>query len=152
PNDLYIVRPDEAGVILIPSPGGENPDVHLIKTLLALRHHEWRNGQPPIVAIVVDSTNMPAATLAGGPGVTLLAAEDLTARLVVQSRRHPGLSVVCTDLLSFDGNEMYIRREPTLAGRTFGEALTAYATATLLGVRRSDGSVKLNPSLDTVID
>ena len=40
-----------------------------------------------------------------------------------------------SDLLDFDGDEIYTRPEPRLAGTTFGETLHAYETATTIGQR-----------------
>jgi hypothetical protein len=138
-------------VIVIPSRQDEDPDVRLIKTLLSLSHRTWPDGRPPVVAVVTDSTNMPAATLAGGPAAKLIDAQDLTARLVVQSRRQPGLSLVYNELLTFAGDEIYMRREPTLTGCAYTQALFAYDTATVVGLRHGDGQVILNPPSDTLI-
>jgi ion channel POLLUX/CASTOR len=151
PADLEIVRPDRAAVIVVPPPAGEDPDIGLIKTLLALHNRRWPQGRPPVVAVVSDSTNMAAATIAGGEAVELVDAEDITARLVVQSRRHPGLSAVYTDLLSFDGEEIYIRAEPDLTGVAYRSALLAYGSAALIGIRHADGTVALNPPGATTI-
>ncbi|WP_027343334.1 CASTOR/POLLUX-related putative ion channel [Hamadaea tsunoensis] len=152
PADLAIVRPEEARVLMLPSPAGDNADIQVVKTLLALRQVAWPKGRPPSVAVIRDTTNMPAATLAGGTGVTIIDAEDITARLLVQSRRHPGLSAVCTDLLGFEGVEIHMIAAPSLAGRTYGEALQAYATSAVIGVRHPvDGWTKVNPPADTVI-
>jgi len=138
-------------VILVPTPAGEDPDIHLIKALLSLHHRSWPNGRPPVVATVADSTNMPAAVLAGGAGVHLVDAEDITARLLVQSRRHPGLSAVCHELLTFEGNEIYTRTEPALQGATYGDALAAYRTAVPIGLRHATGTLALNPPSHTLI-
>ncbi|WP_203909109.1 CASTOR/POLLUX-related putative ion channel [Rhizocola hellebori] len=151
PADLDIVRPDQAAVIVIPSRQDEDPDVRLIKTLLSLSHRPWPDGRPPVVAVVTDSTNMPAATLAGGPAAKLIDAQDLAARLVVQSRRQPGLSLVYNELLTFAGDEIYMRSEPSLSGRPFAAALFAYDTAAVIGLKHPDGQVVLNPPSDTVI-
>ncbi len=151
PTDLEMMRPDEAGVILVPAPNGADPDVHLIKALLALRNRSWRPRRPGVVGVVTHSLNLPAAALAGGPAVQLIDAEDITARLLVQSRRQPGLSVVCTELLNFDGDEMYLRTEPSLVGKEYGEALSGYESATVMGLRGADGTVAINPAARTRI-
>lgn len=150
PLDLEIVRPDLASVIIVPTPDASDPDIKVIKTLLALEHRAWPAGRPPIVAAVADSTNLAAAELAG-PSVTFVDAEDVTARLIVQSRRHPGLSAVCTDLLGFAGDEIHTRYEPFFAGSAFRSVLGAYATATVFGVRTRDGEVLVNPPSDRMI-
>jgi ion channel POLLUX/CASTOR len=151
PLDLAIVRPDQASAIIVPTPDGEDADVRVIKTLLALRHHEWPDRRPTVVASIADSTNVAAANLAGGPDVTVIDAEDITARLLVQSRRHPGLSAVCTDLLGFEGDELHTCPAGPLVGATYGESRLAYATATVVGVRHADGRVAVNPDPHTVL-
>ena len=152
PLDLEIARPDQASAIVIPAPAVDDPDIDVVKILLALNHRTWPPEKPPVIAVISDSSNMPAAALAGGEGVELIDAEDITARLVVQSRRQAGLSVVCTELLSFDGQEMYLHRAPTLAGMRYDDAQLAYDNATLIGLRHADGTVSINPTPDTLVE
>ena len=151
PAELEIARPDEAAVIVVPAPAADDPDIHVIKTFLALNSRTWPARRPPVVGVVSDSTNLPAARLAAGPDVQIVDAEDITARLVVQSRRQPGLSAVYTELLGFDNDEIYMKVEPKLAGVTYHDALYAFDTATLIGLRRSDGTVELNAPGDRVL-
>ena len=99
---------------------------------------------PHVVAAIRQAQNLPPARLAGGRHASVVDVDDLAARLVVQSSRQSGLSVVCTDLLDFGGDEIYLRPEPALTGMPFGVALFAYETATLIGLRRA-GGVMLNP-------
>ncbi|MEW6206874.1 MAG: hypothetical protein AB1631_00800 [Acidobacteriota bacterium] len=47
---------------------------------------------------------------------------------------------------------MYFKHEPSLAGRTFGEALLSYEDSALMGLRFKDGSIRLNPPMDTLIE
>ncbi|GLX94711.1 potassium transporter TrkA [Herbidospora sp. NBRC 101105] len=146
--DLDLMNLGAARSIVVLSPSGEDPDAHVIKTLLALAKR--RGDHPPVVAAIADSGNMAAARLAGGPGVHLVDSDDTAARLIVQSSRQSGMSVVCMDLLNFDDGEIYLRRLPSLTGRTYGQALSAFENATLIGLRRATG-VELNPSTETVI-
>ncbi len=148
PTDLNLMNLDSARSIVVLSPQGDDPDAHVIKTLLALAK---RTGDhPPVVAAIASSRNMAAARLAGGPGVHLVDSDDTASRLIVQSSRQSGMSVVCMDLLNFDGGEIYLRSDPSLSGRTYGEALPAFKTATVMGLRR-EGEVVLNPPMDTSI-
>ena len=75
----------------------------------------------------------------------------LRGRLIVQAHRQSGLSAVCSDLLAFAGNELYLRREPGLVGTTFDDAVTAYELGTPVGLRHADGSIQLNPPAGHVI-
>ncbi|MGW5265391.1 CASTOR/POLLUX-related putative ion channel [Microbispora sp. NPDC004025] len=148
PTDLDLLSLNTARTIVVLSPEKDDPDAHVIKTLLALAKRA--GDHPPVVAAIASSRNMAAARLAGGPGVHLVDSDDIAARLIVQSSRQSGMSVVCMDLLNFDGGEIYLRRDPSLAGRSYAQALDAYATATVLGLRTSAG-VALNPPRHTAI-
>lgn len=151
PTDLDLLSLDTARAIIVLSPAGEDPDAHVIKTLLALTNRNWRRRRPPIIASVVDTTNLVAAELAGGGHAQVVDTDDIASRLIVQSCRQSGLSVVCTDLLDFGGDEIYLRPEPKLTGFPYGEALFAYETASLIGIRHADGSVVLNPPMNAEI-
>ncbi|MFI6323743.1 potassium transporter TrkA [Nonomuraea sp. NPDC050556] len=147
PSALDLVSPDAAGsVLVLPT-----DDAELIRTLLALGNRAWTGGRPPVIAAVSDSDNLAAARLAGGLHAEVIDSQDIAARLVVQSCRQSGLSAVYTDLLDFDGDEIYIRAEPALVGRMYGEALFAYDSATPIGIRADDGRVLINPPSATVI-
>ncbi|MQA98243.1 MAG: potassium transporter TrkA, partial [Streptosporangiales bacterium] len=148
---LELVSPDTAKSIIVVSPPGEDSDIDVIKALLLLNNRTWRKARPHVVAAVQESENLAAARLAGGPGALVIDADDITVRLVVQSHRQTGLSTVCSDLLDFAGNELYLRRQPELAGRTYGETLNAFELGVPIGLRHDDGRVTLNPEMSTVV-
>ncbi|MEU4836030.1 potassium transporter TrkA, partial [Streptosporangium sp. NPDC023615] len=148
PTDLDLMNLGSARSVVVLSPQGEDPDSHVIKTLLALARRA--GDHPPVVAAIAESSNMAAARLAGGPDVHLVDSDDTASRLIVQSSRQSGVSVVCMDLLDFTGAEIYLRSDPDLTGTTYGTALQAYQTATVIGLRRAD-EVMLNPPADTLI-
>ncbi|MEU4324774.1 potassium transporter TrkA [Nonomuraea dietziae] len=148
PGDLRLMNLDKARSIVVLSPDGEDPDAHVIKILLALAKRA--GDHPPVVASLTSSRNLAAARLAGGNQVHLVDSDDTASRLIVQSSRQSGMSVVCMDLLNFDDGEIYLRSDAALTGRSYGEALHAYQTATVIGLRRA-GGVVLNPPMDTVI-
>jgi ion channel POLLUX/CASTOR len=151
PVDLELVNLDEAKSVIVLSPEADEADALVIKTLLALSNRSWSARRPPVVTSVVDAQNLAAARLAGGQRAVIVDADDIAARLVVQTSRQAGLSVVFSDLLDFDGDEIYMRPEPALAGATFGDALHAYETATTVGLRRDDGAVVINPPMTTLV-
>jgi voltage-gated potassium channel Kch len=151
PADLDLVNPQAAASVVVLTPEVDDPDASVIKTLLALSSREWDGAPPHVVAAIRQAQNLPPARLAGGEHASVVDVDDLGARLVVQSSRQSGLSVVCTDLLDFGGDEIYLRPEPALTGAPFGLALFAYETATLVGLRRR-GRVRLNPRADTRIE
>ncbi|MET9240542.1 potassium transporter TrkA [Nonomuraea sp. NPDC003709] len=148
PRDLAMMNLATARSVVVLSPEGEDPDAHVIKILLALAKR--RGVHPPVVAGLTSSRNIAAARLAGGEDVHLVDSDDTASRLIVQSSRQSGMSVVCMDLLNFDGGEIYLRTPKKLVGVTYGDALHAYQTASVIGLRRPTGVV-LNPPMDTVI-
>lgn len=149
PDDLGIVNPDGARAIMVLTPPGEEPDMQVIKTLLSLANRPGRQAKPlHVVAAITDTRNMAAAALAGGPGTRLVDADDIAARLIVQVSRQSGLSVVYTDLLDFEGDELYMTEEPRLVGTAFGDALLAYRSSAPIGLRHADATVQLNPPMD----
>jgi ion channel POLLUX/CASTOR len=151
PADLDLVNPQTAASVLVLTPEVEDPDSDVIKTLLALSSRRWEGEPPHVVAAIRQAQNLPPARLAGGEHASVVDVDDISARLVVQSCRQSGLSIVVTDLLDFGGDEIYLQPEPALVGAYYGLALFAYETATLIGLRRR-GRVQLNPRPDTRIE
>lgn len=148
---LEIVNPQESRSIIVLSGGGDDPDAEVIKTVLALTQGPGRRPEPyQIVAEIQDASNLEAARLVGGTETVLIDKGMTIARLIVQASRQSGISVVYTDLLDFDGAEMYAKRDPALAGKTFGDALFAYEDCTVIGVRSGDRT-HLNPPMDTTL-
>lgn len=149
--DMVSVQTSRAIIAIAPE-GAEDPDTDIIKTILAITNGPNRRKAPyHIVAEVQDPANMEAAKMVGRDECELILAGDLISRVMVQTCRQSGLSVVHLELLDFGGDEIYFKREPGLAGRTFGDALFAYADSTLIGLRHGDGRVRVNPPMDLVI-
>jgi len=53
--------------------------------------------------------------------------------------------------MNFGGDEIYFSAADKLVGKTYGEALLASESATILGLRRKDGAILMNPPMDTLI-
>ena len=78
-------------------------------------------------------------------------ADEIIARIIAQSGRQSGLSVILSMLLSFDYDEIYFKYEPSLVGRTFAEALFLYRRSSLIGLMFPDQTIKICPSPETII-
>jgi voltage-gated potassium channel Kch len=150
-QDLELANLDSARSIMVLSPPGDDADIDVIKVLLLLNNRPWPANRPHVVAAVQESHNLAAARLAGGPETLLVDADDMTVRLVVQSHRQSGLSTVCTDLLDFSGNEIYMRTEPALVGRSYAEVLAAYEIGCPIGFHHGNGLVTLNPPSELTV-
>ena len=72
--------------------------------------------------------------------------------MLFRSCRQSGLSVVYTELLDFDGDEIYMAPAPAdLVGRTFGDSLLAFEDSTIIGILVAGDTPHLNPPMATVI-
>lgn len=150
PTDLYdlaILSPQTSRSVIVLSPESTDPDSQVIKTVLALVNDPNRRPAPyKIAAEIRDGANAEVARIVGGREMQLVLADDLISRIVVHSSRQAGLSAVYSELLDFDGCEIYTLDQPELVGKPFGAAAMSYDSSTLIGLCDSDGRVHLNPS------
>lgn len=152
-NDIEIVNPHESRSIIILAQEGHDPDISVIKTILALTNNPGRREEPyHIVAEISDHKNKEVAEMIASGEVTLVHTEELISRVIAQSCRQSGLSVVYTELLDFDGDEIYFQEEPGLKGKTFKEAVMSYEDSAVIGVQGSDGKTVINPPMDTLFN
>ncbi|MFJ1961008.1 CASTOR/POLLUX-related putative ion channel [Streptomyces massasporeus] len=151
PAVLTLTSPATAGVVLVLPRDEPDADAEVVKTLLALRAAlAGVENRPPVVAAVRDDRYRLAADLAAGPGGVVLESDTVTARLIVQAARRPGLSLVHQELLDFAGDEFYLVGEESLRGRPFGDALLSYPTSSVVGLVRGDTPL-LNPPPQTTL-
>jgi voltage-gated potassium channel Kch len=152
-TDLEIASPHAARSIIILAEGND-PDTHVIKSVLAITNNPNRRAEPyHIVTQIRDSRNMDVIKMLGTKDVVQpILTNDLIARVVAQTSRQSGLSIVYTELMNFGGDEIYFTQKPELSGKTYGEALFAFEASTLMGIHRADGSIALNPPMDARIE
>ncbi len=151
-GDLELVAPHDARSIIILAPEEGNADNHVIKSILAITNNPNRKKEKyHIVAEISNEENMEAAELVSNDEAVLLLAGDLIARVTAQTCRQSGLSVVYTELLDFDGAEIYFKDEAPLIGKTYKNALNAYEESAIMGLFHKDGEVSINPPADTVL-
>jgi voltage-gated potassium channel Kch len=151
-SDLEIASPHTARSIIVLSEGAD-PDTHVIKSVLAITNNPNRRDKPyHIVTQIRDPKNMDVVKMLGTKDVVQpILTNDLIARVVAQTSRQSGLSIVYTELMNFGGDEIYFKETPQLAGKTFGDTLASFDTSTVMGLRRANGTVVMNPPMDTLI-
>ncbi|MCK6538591.1 MAG: NAD-binding protein [Anaerolineales bacterium] len=154
PNDLEIVSPHTAKSIIVLPPEDGDPDTDVIKTVMAITNNPDRRDKPyHIVTQIRKAENLAILEMVGERDhVQAVFTEDIIARVVAQTSRQSGLSVVYTELMNFGGDEIYFKHEPALAGRTFGESLLMYDDSCVLGLRKGDGEIVINPPMETRIE
>jgi voltage-gated potassium channel Kch len=153
-SDLEMVSPNAARSIIVLAPqnsSAEDADSYVLKTLLAInKGPAFRGRQHHVIASVRDGRNRAVARLAGGDAV-VIDADDISARLVVQTARQSKLSVIYHDLLDFGGDEFYIVPEPGLVGRPFWQTQLAYRQVCPVGLFHGNGRTTLNPPMHEVV-
>ncbi|HET7143424.1 MAG TPA: NAD-binding protein [Anaerolineales bacterium] len=151
-TDLEISSPHTSRSIVILAEGAD-PDTSVIKSVLAITNNPNRRAEPyHIVTQIRDLKNMDVVRMIGTKDlVQPILTNDLIARVVAQTSRQSGLSLVYTDLMDFNGDEIYFKEEPSLFGKTYGEALLAFEKSSLMGVRKANGAIAMSPSMDTRI-
>ncbi|MBP9946540.1 MAG: NAD-binding protein [Vicinamibacteria bacterium] len=150
--DLAMVSVQSSRSIMVISPEDGDPDVHVIKTLLAIIHAPDRRKAPyHIVAELRHERNLGIAKMVGKHEAEIISASDLISRITVQTCRQSGLSLVHTELLDFGGDEIYFADAKSVVGQTFGDALNRYATSSIIGVATPQGPLIL-PDLSRRIE
>lgn len=148
-TDLNIANPYQSKSIIILAAEEGNADSQTIKTILAITNNPNRRPEPyHIVAEIKDRKNLEVARMVGKDEVELVLTDDVISRIMVQTSRQSGLSMVYQELMDFDGAEIYFNEEKALVGKTFGNSIFAYEDSTVLGLQYANGSVKINPPMD----
>lgn len=151
-TDVLIVNPYEARSIVVLSPEVDNPDIAVIKTVLGLTKNKKRTeSELNIVAEIKEEKNLEAAELVGNDETIFIQSADIISRITAQTCLQSGLSVVYSELLQFDGDEIYFQEEKKLVGKTYKDAIFSYNDSSVIGVFSKDEEALINPPMDYVI-
>ena len=152
-EDLKLASLQASKAVVVLGDDSAEPNVSdtiVLRTLLAVQKAS-QGHQLHIVAEVFNERSEQVARMVAGKKAALIQSAPLVSRLLVQTGRQSGLSIVYTELLDFGGCEMYVTKEPKLAGRTFRDAAFQFGTSTLLGIFTDKGQMLLPPPLDHVL-
>jgi len=153
-SDLEIVNPQQSKSIIVLTPDEEvNADSLTIKTILAITNNSNRRTTPyHIVAEMKDISNFEVAKMVAKDEAEILFTDDIIAKIIVQTSRQSGLSIVYTELFDFDGVEIYFTEDKKLVGHAYGAILSMYESSTVIGVKNENGTVALNPSMNYIFE
>lgn len=151
-DEIDIAGVQRSRSVIVLAPEVDEPDIEVIKTILAITNDPNRRPEPyHVVAEIHDASNLEAARLVGRDEVELVVVGDVVSRIIAQTCRQAGLSIVYGELLDFDGDEIYFSSQPALTGRSFGEAQLAFEESTLIGLATPAAGAHLNPPASTLI-
>jgi len=125
-------------------------DAKVIKTALALCAHVGDEHEINIVSEVFDDRNRKVVQDISPERISVLDATEILAKVMVQTSRTSGLSVVYAELLSFEGCEMYFYNA-SWGGISFGDLAFRFEDGVPLGVRHGDGSLSMRPDVGYVL-
>lgn len=152
-NDVDIVNPNGAKSIIVLSPDNEKSDMYVIKIVLGITKSPNRISKSyNIVAEIADEKNIEAAELVGNNEAIFILSSDIISKVTAQTSLQSGLSIVYSELLCFDGDEIYFKNEQALIGKSYSDALFAYKDSAVIGVFTHDKKVYINPKKDYIIN
>ena len=129
-------------------------DTLVVKSVLAVSYYLKEicklHTLPHIVTSVNTATTYEALNVVAENNIEVVVVDDAVARIIAQTCRQPGLSLVLIELFDFDGDELYFEHFDEFNSKTFGDALNAFDKAIVFGYKR-DEQVYLNPSPDTIL-
>ncbi len=127
----------------------ERADARVLKTIMAVIACTGEKDAPPIVAeLQVENKRRLAKSLFSN--IAVINEHSILARLMVQTSRTSGLAQVYDNLVGFEGSEFYFHKpNQGFGGKSYGEILFQYDTCSVLGMRRRDGTVTVNPHSST---
>ena len=155
PESLARVNVSESKSVIVLADCDENSSVaaHLesdaksIKTMLALEAAA-PCADFPVVIELYHERNRDVVRGFAADRAHMVDAEEILAKIMVQTSRTSGLSVVYSELLSFEGCEMYFY-EADWNGIQFGAAQFHFPDGVPIGIRTPDGTVTIRPPLNT---
>ncbi len=125
-------------------------DAKVIKTVLAVAASKQEGRAYNIVAEVFDLNNRRIVEEISPGEVITVDAQDILAKILVQTSRSSGLAVVYSEILSFDGCEMYFYHRDWQNVK-FGYLQYHLRDGVPLGIRSADGKITMNPAPGTAL-
>jgi hypothetical protein len=157
PANLELVALGDAKSIVVLSRAFEtdpeevkaSADARVIKTLLAVVSTRPPDIRLNIVAEILSPRLLDLARVIAPDEITILDGSTILAKILVQTSRSIGLSVVYNEILSFRGSEMYFF-SGDWGGLAFGSLGRHFPDGVPMG-HRSGGEIWLNPPADHVL-
>ncbi|MBN1799780.1 MAG: hypothetical protein JW822_14480 [Spirochaetales bacterium] len=149
--DMQMLNINQAKSIIILSDEMEESDIKVIKTVLAITNNPQRKkGKYHIVTEISNMQNKSIAEIVGKDEIEIIFTNDLISRLLVQTARQSGLSIVYNELLSFSGSEIYFVSDPDIYGKSFKDIYYGYIDEIVIGYKTGNNIVT-QPDPDCIL-
>lgn len=148
PADLALANIAGARSVIVLA--GEEGDAAVVKAILAVKITDPDFSGATVVAEFAHAEHAETIRVITDGAVSTVNSDDIIAQVTAQACHQSGLSVVFRDLLDFGGDECYFVEAPELVGHTYGEALLAFNSSSVIGLLTADHMLELNPPPATV--
>jgi hypothetical protein len=133
--DLEMCAVYAAGAVIV----NTLDDATIVQTVLAAATvlDKYGNHTAHIACMIKNESMRDAVLIAGMGRAEVLCCSDFLARITANACRQPGISAVFTELLDFEGDEIYVERIKGVGGRAFAQLNLMFPNSTVLGVSRN---------------
>ena len=127
-------------------------DAKTIKAILACVNmlEKSDNKDAYVIAMIREIENLKAAQIAGADRAEILYFKRTIARLLAHASRQPGISTVFTNLLGYDGDEIYVEKLAGSQGKTIEQLNLMLKKSVVIGIVR-DGIPCVNPDKSEIV-
>ncbi len=126
-------------------------DAKAIQTVLATMGNDVEDEDFSVVVEIFNPTHREIVRSSFPDHVITVNTSDILAKLLVQTSRSVGLSVVYNEILSFDGCELYFY-DAEWGDSCFGDIGYRFPDGVPMGIRNADGLIFMNPAPDRVLE
>jgi hypothetical protein len=153
-RELDRVAIDKASGVIVLSTDDDDSESTKTLVLLAARE-DWSGAVPTLTAEIAQERNYELAKIAAQDKLQIVSSSRVISKVIVQTIRNPGLSVVYSELFSAGGNSIYVQNIPACTDRELEEIAHGFESAVPIGIawqRDGDGPARhsafLNPEPD----
>ncbi len=126
-------------------------DAKVIKTIMAIASVLDGEDDLGVVAEIFDGQRRSIIQENCPFQISVVDSADILAKIMVQTSRSVGLSTVYSELLSFDGCEMYFYGNDAWAGKTLGALAFHFPEGVPMVIKTASGDLVLRPDNDRVM-
>ncbi|CAB4880512.1 unannotated protein [freshwater metagenome] len=76
--------------------------------------------------------------------------DEIAARTLVHTACQPGYAEALNELFDLGSDEIFFHRVPQLLGQRYDAAISSFEKACVIGIRKADGKVLINPPITTI--
>jgi len=144
-------------IVVLGDEADETLHLARLKATISLYNYFDQAGLPaPGILVEASDESEASSLMSGSKGRAIpVIVSDLPARLIVETTFQPNLPTVYEELLSFEGNEIYVSGTADslgLTGMNFRTASAQFPTCIPIGIITGDEQVVINPDEDRILD